>query len=90
VLVEMGVEEPRRRIGLRVDALAPGPGGVEQEEIARLDAREVGALRVQEELLAIVADRGAEVVGHRFVHAQARRPAERRRELDPTPGLVGR
>ena len=56
--------------------------GVQELELARLDAGEVPPPRIHQELLAVGRHRQAEVVGDRLVPAELRRQPERRRQVD--------
>ena len=76
VAVQMRVEEPRGRIGV-----GAGPRGIEQQQLARPDTREVPAARVEEELSTVVGDGDTEMVGDALVEVEPGRPAERDREL---------
>ena len=49
---------------------------VEQQKIARLDRGEMPPARIQEELLSVVGDREAEVIGDGFVPIELDRKAK--------------
>ena len=90
--VDVTVNAPRGRIG-RVRAIHRVlVVGVEQQQLARLDPREMPPSGVHEELLAVGRDGQAEVVCHGLVPAQVGGQPEGGRQVDPQRPLdsVGR
>ena len=76
------VQAPRSRIGCIGAVERFGIVGIDQEQVARLDAGKVRLVGVHQEAGAIVVHRQREMVRHGLMHVEARRPAESAGEID--------
>jgi hypothetical protein len=79
-LVQPGVQVPGGRIGCIGPLQRRRVLRIEQEEVARADARKVASTRVDEKLRP--RDRETQVIRDRFMHVEACEPAERGGEID--------
>ena len=91
VAVDGAVQSPGGRVGRVGAAQRLGVVGVDEQQVARLDAREMHLVRVHQEFRAVVVDGEREMVGHRFMHVEPGRPAEGAGEIDAllVEGQVG-
>ena len=62
---------------------------VEQQKIARLDRGEMPPARIQEELLSVIGDREAEVIGDKFVPIELDSKAKGGRKIDAQLPFLG-
>lgn len=79
--MEMCVDEPCSRVRRRLAVAGVGIAGIEQQEITRTDPGKMPAVRVEQELRAVIRHRRAEMIGDSFVETEACGPAERGREI---------
>ncbi|MNL09551.1 hypothetical protein D3C87_1303170 [compost metagenome] len=82
VAVQGAVQGPRgdvRRVGA---VEAGGLIGVDQQQVAGLDPREMLAVRIDQKLPTVPRDRHAEVIGDGLVQVQPRGPAKRAGQAD--------
>jgi hypothetical protein len=79
--VQAGMQVPGRGIGRILTRQSLGVVRVEQQELPGRDAREMPAAGIHQELRAVSGYRDAQMIGHRFVHVEAREPAERRGQV---------
>jgi len=83
VAMDGAMQAPGRRIGRIGTGQRFGIVGVDQKQVAGLDAREMHLVRVHQEFRAVLVDGQREMVGDRLMHVQPRRPAEGGSEVDP-------
>jgi len=80
-LMDLAVDRPGRGVHVRMLSTARIIG-VQQQQVAGTNAREVLPLRVDQKLFAIRRHGRAEMVGHRLVHAQMSDDPKGRRQVD--------
>ncbi len=92
VAVDRAVQAPGGRVRRVGTGERLGIVGVDKQQVARLDAREMHLVGVHQELRAVSVDGEREMVGDRLVHIQPRRPAEGTGQIDAllVEGQVGR
>ncbi len=86
--VHLAVDRPRGRIDVRPLFRVVRGVGIEQDEVARLDAREVAPFGIHQEFAPVRRHRGAEMVGDGFVHSQLGDDAEGGGEVDAKLVLI--
>jgi hypothetical protein len=82
IAMDGAVQPPRRRIGRVRTGERIRIIGIDHQEVARLDAREMHLVGIHQELRAVVVDGQREMIGHRLVHVEPRRPAKGTSEID--------
>ncbi len=86
--MDLPVDRPGRGIDVGVISTV-GIIGIQQQQVTGPDAREMLPLRVEQKLFAIGRHGRAEMVGHRFVHAQMGDDTKGRRQVDARLFFVG-
>ena len=91
IAVDRAMQTPGGRIRRVRAGKRLGIVGVDQQQIARLDAREMHLVGIHQESGAVVVDGQRKMVGHRLVHVEPHRPAEGAGEIDAllVEGQVG-